>query len=135
MAKQPTCHNCKGTGTIHIENWMINRPVDMPCWVCGGSNFKGMNQKQVAWYLAQHSQLEVLQTTLFSHQKITDLPTYDRIRAAIDKACRRLGIAQQPITFQHSTQYGTSSEYLTLRGELKEYERRLTAIPTTIAAR
>ena len=130
MAKQPTCRNCKGTGTVHIECFAVSQPVDMRCWVCNGTNFKGMNKEQVDWYLAQHKSLGNLIDTVLANQKVIDTEAYNRTRAAIDKACSRLGIKQQPIARQTSIQYGKTSNFLTLRTELKEYERRLTTIPS-----
>ena len=66
--KTPKCKECKGTGTVHIDIpnaiWQngVAKTFDLPCWTCGGANFKGMSREQVAWYLKARKALETIKT-------------------------------------------------------------------------
>ena len=105
----------------------------MTCWVCGGTAFKGMNRDQVAWYILQYKTFDKLKSKSLRAGEPSDALAYATIKQNINKACGRLGIALQAIPRVKSNFHGTSDEELFLRAELKEYERRLTAIPLAMA--
>jgi hypothetical protein len=131
--KAPTCKQCKGQGTIHIEGMNVSQPIDLTCWVCGGTALKGMNPGQVKWYLFMYKQFETLKEKLLRKADTEILAQYNSLKNAINKACMRLKIAQNPVRVQRSTKHGVTDQEVFLRAELSEYERRLTAIPQVIA--
>jgi hypothetical protein len=133
MKKTPTCKGCKGTGTVCIDGEGVSRPIDMTCWVCGGSAFKGMDKAQIVWYLDQYKVFTSLKEKSLRAGKPFDPAAYATVKEHVDIACKKLGIAQQPVPRVRSTFNGQSDDQLFLRAELNEYERRLTAVPVAMA--
>jgi hypothetical protein len=132
--KTPTCKGCKGTGKVKFEGEFISQPVEMTCWICGGFCFKGMNRDQIAWYLLQRKTFEKLKAASLRAGEPSDVLAYSALKRCIDTACSRLKIALQAIPRSRSTFHGISDQELFLKTELKEYERRLEAIPLAAAA-
>jgi len=131
--KTPTCRNCKGTGNVHVEGHYISQPVDIRCWICGGLNFLGMSGEQAKWYQKQYKTLETLRSKSLNAGKVSDPTAYTNLKNVINKACGRLHIGLRNVPVQKSIQFGVTTLFLTMQAELKEYERRLVAIPVVMA--
>jgi len=131
--KTPKCRECKGTGNIHIDiPQACNKVFDLPCWVCGGHNFKGMNREQVSWYLLVYKNLELMKSkSLCAHECVAPA-AWLKMKNAINMACGKLGIKLMPILVPKPL-WGQTHEFLLLREELAEYKRRLTQIPVVLA--
>jgi len=134
--KTATCKECKGTGTITIfVPASMPHPIDMKCWFCSGTGYKGMNREQITWYKKMYKSLETLKPKFLRAGDVTDPAAWATLKTAINKACGRLQIALQTIPNQKATAYGQTVKELYVRAELKEYERRLTLIPVVMAAK
>jgi hypothetical protein len=92
-----------------------------------------MNREQIAWYLTQYKTFEKLKSASLKAGKPSDPQAYATLKAHIDKACVKLGIAMLVVPRERSTFHSVSDATLFLRAELKEYERRLLAVPVTMA--
>ena len=126
---------CDGTGNVHIDIPTCSKVFDLPCWICGASNYKGMNREQVAWYLKIHKALELLKGKSLRAGEVVAPQSWLTLKNAINLACSRLGIALQNVPYPKATQYGETGAYLHMREEFREFERRLTAIPVAIAGK
>lgn len=126
------CKNCKGTGNVHVEGHYISKPVDMVCWICGGKNFTNMSREQITWYLKHYKAFSSLKTKSLKTGNIVDSLAWINLKNSINKACGRLGINLHQIPNQRSDQFGVSHSEAFMRVELKEFERRLEAIPLAL---
>lgn len=134
--KTTKCRNCDGKGNVHIDiPSACDRVFDLPCWICGGFNFKGMNREQAAWFLKVHKALETLKGKSLRAGECVAPQSWLTIKNAIDKACGRLGIALQTIAYPKAVHYGETNAGLHMREEFKEYERRLLQVPIVLAAK
>src|SRR5580698_8274334 len=102
--KAPTCKHCKGQGTVRIEA-NVSRPVDLTCWVCGGTILKGMNPEQVKWYLSIYKTFESLKEKLLRKADAEILAQYDSLKRSINKACEKLMIELCPVKAERSTKH------------------------------
>jgi hypothetical protein len=136
--KTPKCKECKGTGTVHIDipNAIFQNGApkifDLPCWICGAANFKGMNKDQVSWYLKLHKAFDVIKGKSLRAGECIAPQSWLTMKNAINLACSRLKIDHQPISYPKAI-YGETSAFMHLREEFREFERRLEAIPNAVA--
>ena len=93
-----------------------------------------MSREQVKWYLAQYKAFTKLKEASLKSGEPSDPELYALLRQRINKACAKLGIGLKTVVREVSTMHSTSTNMLFFRAELKEYERRLTAIPEKMAA-
>ena len=134
MAKTPKCKNCDGTGNVHIDiPAACSKVFDLPCWICGASNFKGMTREQVAWYLKVTKAFNAMKSQSLRASECVAPQAWLTIKNAINKACTKLGIATPAVPFVKAIQYGETQEYVTIREELRVYEQRLQSIPFAVA--
>lgn len=132
--KTSKCRNCDGTGNVHVDiPAACSRVFDIPCWICGAANFKGMTQVQIKWYLKMYKAVEVLKTKSIRAGKMVSPSVWLSLKNAINMACGRLGISLETIPIQKAVRYGETHESVNMVVEFKEYERRLEAIPGTVA--
>jgi hypothetical protein len=133
--KTPKCKMCDGTGNVHVEGPFISQPVDLPCWICGAANFKGMSRDQVSWYLKMHKALDAMKCKSLRAGEVVSPAAWLTMKNAINLACSRLKISTQAVTYPKATQYGETNAFLHMREEFREFERRLAAIPGAVAAK
>lgn len=121
------CKACTD-GIMHIEGWFVSRPVDMKCWECQGTSFKGMTAAQVKWYRAQYKALEKLHKAVCTGDAETT-----RLYAIINTACKRLGIESKPLVLV--PHWAEPKEKIERKALYAEMKRRFELIPTTIAGK
>lgn len=127
---------CDGTGNVHIDiPTACNKVFDLPCWICGASNFKGMTREQVAWYLKVTKALETMKSKSLRAGECIAPQSWLMMKNAINMACSRLNIATPAVPFVKAIHYGETQAYVTLREELRVYEQRLQSIPVAVAAK
>ena len=107
-------------------------PMDMKCWFCSGTGYKGMNREQITWYKKMYKSLETLKPKFLRAGEVTDPMAWATLKIAINKACGRLSVDLKPIVAGKATAYGSTVKEMYVRAELKEYERRLTLIPVVM---
>jgi hypothetical protein len=135
MARTPKCKMCAGTGNVHIDSPNVSKIFDLPCWICGASNFRGMDRKQIAWYLAFHKTLLEIKGKSLRGGELVAPQTWPKMMAKIDEAATKLGIATPAVAKQKAQRYGETDDFLTMAEQFRVYEKRLEQIPVAVAAR
>jgi hypothetical protein len=133
--KTPKCKMCDGTGNVHVEGPFISQPVDLPCWICGAANFKGMSRDQVSWYLKMHKALDAMKCKSLRAGEVVSPAAWLTMKNAINLACSRLSIPTPAVPFVKAIQYGETQVYVTLREEFRVYEKRLQSIPVAVVVK
>lgn len=134
--KTTKCRNCDGKGNVHIDiPAACSKVFDIPCWICGGAGFKGMDRKQIAWYLAVHKAFDSMKSKSLRAGECVAPEAWLKIKNAVNMACSRLGVAIPSVPFVKATQYGETQAFVTMREELRVYEKRLEFIPVAVAAK
>jgi hypothetical protein len=131
----PKCKMCDGTGNVHIDSPNVSKIFDIPCWICGASNFRNMDRTQVAWYLAFHKALLEIKGKSLRAGELVAPTTWPKMMAKIDEACQKLGIATPAVPKQKSNHYGISDAFLNMQITFRVYEKRLESIPALMAAK
>jgi hypothetical protein len=133
MAKTPKCKNCGGTGNVHIDiPAACSKVFDLPCWICGASNFKGMTREQITWYLMVTKAFDTMKGKSLRAGECIAPNAWLTMKNAINKACARLSIPT-PVPFVKAIQYGETQAFVTMREELRVFEQRLQSIPVAVA--
>ena len=94
-----------------------------------------MNRDQVSWYFKMHKAFDSIQGKSLRAGECVSPASWLTLKNAINMACSRLKIDMPKIPFVKATQYGETDAFVNLRVELKEYERRLEAIPGAVAGK
>ena len=131
--RKPKCKMCEGTGNVHIESPNVSQVFDLPCWICGASNFKGMNREQVAWYIKLHKGLESIKNKSLQAGECIAPQAFLTMKNAINMACSRLGIELEKIHHLKAIRYGETDAFLNMREEFRVYTKRLERIPFLMA--
>jgi hypothetical protein len=126
---------CDGTGNVHIETPNVSKVFDLPCWICGASNFKGMNREQVAWYMKLHKALESIKGKSLRAGDCIAPQAWLTMKNAINLACFRLGITVETIHHLKATRYGETTASVNIEEEFRVYTKRLQKIPFVMASK